>query len=208
MTSNGQMRNLCVFCGSGNKLRPVYIEHTVLLAKALVKKGLSLVYGGGQNGLMGILADAVIEEGGYVIGVIPESLYELEVHHRGVQDLRVVKTLYERKALMQSLSDGFVAIPGGYGTLEEFSEVLSWAQLGLHQKPCALLNIDGYYNSLLEFFDKCIKEGFIRVPLRDLVIEESDPIKLIELLENYRPLNINLIEEAKKMGPRPTKTST
>lgn len=201
------MRNLCVFCGSGNKLRPIYVENTVLLARALVKKGLNLVYGGGQNGLMGVLADTVLEEGGHIIGVIPQSLYELDVYHRGVQDLRVVLTLHERKALMLSLSDGFVALPGGYGTLEEFSEVLSWAQLGLHQKPCAILNIDGYFNSLMEFFDQSFEEGFARVPRSDLLIDETDPEKLLELLDGYRPLLINLEKEARKMGPRPTHES-
>ena len=199
------MKNLCVFCGSGNRIRQTYVDQTVLLAKGLVSRGLNLVFGGGQNGLMGVLADTVIEEGGQIIGVIPESLYKLGVHHKGIQDLRVVQTLHERKALMLSISDGFVALPGGYGTLEEFSEVLSWAQLGLHQKPCAILNIDGYYDSLIEFFDKTIQEGFVRVPRKNLIIDETNPERLLTSLENYQPITINLQEEAAKMGQRPTK---
>lgn len=194
------MQQICVFCGSGNDLRSIYIDNTIAFAKILANRRVSLVFGGGRNGLMGVLANAFINEGGHIIGVIPESLYKIGVYHKAIQDLRVVKTLHERKALMEELSEGFIALPGGYGTLEEFSEVISWAQLGLHEKPCALLNIDGYYDELLKFFDKSIDEGFTRVPYKDLIIVESDPQKLIDSITNYRPIHIDLEEEVRKMG--------
>lgn len=198
------IKNLCVYCGSGNRIRRIYVEQAVHLARAMVKHGQTLVFGGGVNGLMGVLADAFIEAGGKPIGVIPKSLYDLGLHHKRVQDLLVVQTLHERKQLMISLSDGFVALPGGLGTLEEFIEALSWAQLGIHSKPCGLLNTDGYFDAFIAFLDTGVREGFVRVPTQELFISESEPDELLRLLMLHQPLSVDLRTEAQKAGPPPS----
>jgi uncharacterized protein (TIGR00730 family) len=153
---------ICVFCGSTSGRRPVYATAARDLGTLLARRGIGLVYGGGKVGLMGALADAALAAGGEVIGVIPRFLLDKEVGHRGVTDLRVVDTMHERKALMASLADAFVALPGGLGTWEEFCEILTWGQLGLHQKPCLLVNVDGFYDSLVAQLDHAAAEGLLR----------------------------------------------
>src|SRR5664280_3804550 len=150
------MKRIAVYCGSQKGVRPEYAEAAVRLGKALAHEEIELVYGGGMVGLMGIVADAVLKHGGHVIGVIPEKLVIKEVVHERLPDLRVVKNMHERKALIAELSDGFIALPGGYGTCEEFCEVLAWSQLGYHQKPFGLLDVAGFYRPLLQFFDHAV----------------------------------------------------
>ncbi len=146
-----------------------------------------LVYGGGQVGLMGALADAALEEGGEVVGVIPEALTAREVAHQGLTELHVVSSMHERKMLMADLSDGFITLPGGYGTLEELLEVLSWAHLGLHEKPCGLLDVDGFWEPLTSLFDRTVEEGFVPPERRGLVLEEKDPERLLNSMQGYVP---------------------
>jgi len=164
----------------------VYRDAARAFGGLLAQQKIGLVYGGGRVGLMGALADAVLELGGEAVGVIPHALMEKEIGHRGLTELRVVDSMHERKALMSDLSDAFVALPGGYGTLDEFCEVLTWAQLGLHQKPCGLLNVDGYFNDLLALFKHALKEGFLHPIHSTLVLAESDPQKLLELVLSSR----------------------
>ena len=181
------MRRVCIFCGSNNGARTVYVDAARAMGAALARRRIGLVYGGGRVGLMGVVADAVMAGGGEVIGVIPEALVAKEVAHEGLPDLRVVGSMHERKALMAELADAFVALPGGYGTLEEFCEVVTWAQLGLHRKPCGLLNVGGFYDRLLALFDHAVAEHFVRPAHRSLVLEEHDPEHLLDLLASYRP---------------------
>jgi uncharacterized protein (TIGR00730 family) len=178
-------RRICVFCGSNLGTSPVYREAAVSLGSLLVERGIELVYGGGNIGLMGVLADAVLTAGGRVIGVIPDSLMAREVGHQGLNELRIVKSMHERKALMSDLSDGFVALPGGFGTLEEFCEVVTWSQLGIQSKPCGLLNVAGYYDPLLVLFDHAVREGFLREENRHLVLHDRDPERLLEKMSNF-----------------------
>ncbi|MDB6064210.1 MAG: yvdD [Pedosphaera sp.] len=177
-----EIKRLCVYCGSNNGSRPAYVKAAQDMGTMLARRGIELVYGGGRVGLMGTIADATLAVGGHVIGVIPEALAAREVAHLGLKQLRVVHSMHERKALMVELSDAFVALPGGFGTLEEFCEVLTWAQLGLHRKPHGLLNVEGFYDGLLAFFDHAVAEKFIRAEHRKLVVSESDPERLLELL--------------------------
>jgi uncharacterized protein (TIGR00730 family) len=181
------VKRICVFCGSSPGARPVYAEAARATARSLVRRRIGLVYGGGRVGLMGAIADEVLAGGGEVIGVIPEALAAREVAHQGLTELRVVSSMHERKALMAELSDAFVAMPGGYGTFEEFCEVLTWSQLGLHPKPCGLLNVGGYYGRLLSLFDHAVGERFVRPEHRSLVLEAEDPDTLIEALLAFRP---------------------
>jgi hypothetical protein len=153
---------------------------------ALARRGTELVFGGGRVGLMGVLADAVLAAGGRAIGVIPEAMVAKDLAHRGLSELRVVGSMHERKALMADLSDAFIALPGGFGTLEEYCEALTWAQLGLHAKPCGLLNVAGFYDALLELLDHAVSEQFVAGPHRSLVLVEEDPQRLLELLAGYR----------------------
>ncbi len=176
------MKRVCVFCGSSIGSRPAYREAAQTMGAALARRNLGLVYGGGKVGLMGAVADAVLAAGGEVIGVIPDFLEAKEVGHRGLTELRVVGSMHERKAMMAALSDGFIALPGGYGTLEEFGEILTWAQLDLHHKPIGLLDVAGYYDPLLRLFDHAVGEGFLSPVLRALVLEESDPARLLDVL--------------------------
>lgn len=191
------METVCVFCGSREGSRPSYAEAARRMGKALARRGLGLVYGGGQVGLMGAMADAAIEEGSEVVGVIPEALIAREIAHPGLEKLHVVGSMHERKKLMADLSDGFVALPGGYGTLEEFLEVLSWAQLSIHEKPCGLLDVDGFWEPLSSLFDKAVAEGFVPPDHRSLVLEERDPHALLDLMERYTPP-----ETKRWVGPR------
>lgn len=179
-------KRICVFTGSRRGGRAEYAESAKELGRALVERGVGLVYGGGNVGLMNVIANSVLELGGHVTGVIPDSLVSKEVAHRGLTDLRVVGSMHERKAMMAELADGFIALPGGIGTLEEFFEVLSWAQLGLHEKPCGLLNVGGYYDPLIGFLDRAQSEDFIRPRHRALLIVESAPNKLLDRFEEFQ----------------------
>ncbi len=182
------IRRICVFCGSSSGHRPVYRDAARVLGGLLVQRNIGLVYGGGRVGLMGELADAVLERGGEAIGVIPRALMEKEIGHLGLTELRVVDSMHERKALMAELADAFVALPGGYGTLDEFCEVLTWGQLGLHQKPCGLLNVDGYFNDLLALFKHALGEGFLHPIHSTLVLAETDPERLLDrILSSHVP---------------------
>ena len=168
------MKRIAIFCGSKTGNNPTYAEATKELVSALVDKGIEIVYGGGAVGLMGIVAETVLEKGGTITGVIPDKLYEMEVAHTGLTKLYRVKDMHERKALMADLSDGFIALSGGVGTLEEMTEVMTWAQIGYHSKPCAFLNTNGYYDHFIAFFDHMEKEGFLYKGLREQAIVEED----------------------------------
>ena len=181
------MRQICVFCGSRSGVSYAYEEGARRLGWALAKAGITLVYGGGRVGLMGVLADTVLGSGGEVIGVIPKALVRREVAHAGLSDLRVVGSMHERKALMSELSEGFVMLPGGIGTLEEFFEVLSWAQLGVHSKPCGLLNIEDYYEPLLAFLDHAVVRGFLSEQHRSMVLVKTEPELLLKAFARYQP---------------------
>ena len=179
-----------VFCGSSVGNRPAYRKAAVDLARALARRNLGLVYGGARIGLMGVLADAMLQQGREVIGVIPQALLELEIAHAGLTDLRVVGSMHERKALMVELADGFIALPGGYGTLDEFCEALTWAQLGLHRKPCGVLDVDSYFDPLLALFDDAVSSGFLRPENRALVLKAADPETLLDLFASYEPVSV------------------
>jgi uncharacterized protein (TIGR00730 family) len=172
-----------VFCGSSAGAQPEYAHAARSLGRALAEQDIALIYGGGHVGLMGVVADAVLEVGGRVVGVIPKMLYKKEVAHEGLTELRVVETLSERKALIGELSDAFIALPGGVGTLDELFEVWSWTQLGLQHKPVGLLNVEGYFDSLLQFFEHAVAQGFLRAPHRDVLHVGRDPGRLIAALE-------------------------
>jgi uncharacterized protein (TIGR00730 family) len=172
----------CVFCGSSPGNRPSYAAAAASLARCLVANGIGIVYGGGKVGLMGALADAALAEGGEVIGVIPRALVEREIAHRGLSDLRIVGSMHERKALMADLSDAFIAMPGGYGTLDEFCEILTWTQLGLIAKPCGVLNVDGYFDRLLDLFDHAVAEQFVKPKHRDMIVTDDNAHALVDRL--------------------------
>jgi uncharacterized protein (TIGR00730 family) len=174
---------ICVFSGSRRGARSEYAEAARGLGKALVARGYGLVYGGGNVGLMTVIADTVLELNGHVTGVIPDSLVTKEVAHQGLTDMRVVKSMHERKAVMAELSDGFIALPGGIGTMEELFEVLSWAQLGIHNKPCGLLNAGGYYRPLNDFLDHAVAEEFLKPKHRALLLVEDQVEKLLDRME-------------------------
>jgi uncharacterized protein (TIGR00730 family) len=177
------LKRVCVFCGSRKGSRPEYVEAVRVLGVRLAERDLGLVYGGGGIGLMGELADAVLDAGGEVIGVLPEALEIREVGHPRVADLRIVNSMHERKKLMAELSDAFVATPGGLGTLEELFEILTWRQLGLHTKPCGLLEVNGYFEPLLRFLDQSVEEEFVRSKHRELLLLSERPDDLIDQLE-------------------------
>lgn len=176
------LKRVCVYCGSRHGSRPAYDHAARELGTLLADRGIELVYGGGRVGLMGTIANAVLAAGGNVIGVIPETLVSKEIAHLELKDLRIVRSMHERKALMAELSDAFIAMPGGFGTLEEISEILTWSQLGLHRKPHGLLNVEGFYDGLLAFLDHAVAEDFIRQKLRASVLVEKEPEALLEFL--------------------------
>ncbi len=181
------MKRLCVFCGANPGHDPRYLEAAAALGRCIAQAGLGLVYGGASIGLMGAVADAALAEGGEVIGVIPQTLVEREVAHHGLADLRVVTSMHERKALMAELSDGFIALPGGVGTLEELFEVWTWSHLGLHRKPCGLLDVAGFYSGLGRFIDHVQHEGFLREGVRDMLLMADDPVRMIAAMRAYVP---------------------
>ena len=193
------MNSVCVFCGSGVGNDPAYAAVARLLGRTLAESGTTLVYGGGHVGLMGVVADAALESGGEVVGVMPKSLVDREIGHTGLTKLHVVHSMHERKALMSDLSEGFIALPGGNGTLEEFFEVLTWAQLGEHAKPCGLLNVAGYYGPLLRVFDQMVDRAFLKEEHQRLVLVEEDPSALLGRFEVYEPpKTIKWIGESEK----------
>ena len=176
------MKRICVYCGSSTGNQPIYTEMAEAMGALLARRGIGLVYGGGNVGLMGIIADAALAGGGEVIGVIPRSLADREVAHAGVSDLRVVDSMHTRKALMAELSDAFVAMPGGVGTFEEFFEAVTWTQLGVHRKPCGLLNVGGFYTPLAAFIDQAVSEGFIKPTHRAMIVVDDNPERLLNSL--------------------------
>ena len=181
------MGRICVFSGSSNGRRPAYRTAATLLGQTLVSRGYELVYGGARVGLMGAVADAVLADGGHVIGVIPQALVEREVAHTGLPDLRVVSSMHERKALMSELPDGFIALPGGWGTIEELFEVLTWGQLGLHRKPCGLLNVEGYYDPLMAFLRHGFDEQFVRTAFERMLLVSDSPAALLDAFASFEP---------------------
>ena len=176
------MRRVCVFCGSSVGNQPAYAEAARAMGAVLARRGIGLVYGGGNVGLMGVVADAVMEHGGEAIGVIPQSLADREIAHTSITELRVVDSMHTRKAMMAELSDAFIAMPGGVGTFEEFFEVVTWTQLGLHRKPCGLLNVHAFYTPLAAFIDQAVTEGFIKPVHRAAIVVDSDPARLLDTL--------------------------
>lgn len=181
------MKSVCVFCGSSSGNNPDYEDAARATGQALVRGGLRLVYGGGRVGLMGVLADAVLSAGGQVTGVMPRALFEREIAHRRVTDMRIVESMHERKELMASLADGFIALPGGAGTMEEIFEQWTWAQLGIHAKPCGFLNVRGYFDPLLAMVEHTVKEGFLAQPFAAMLAVETDPELLLARFRTYKP---------------------
>ena len=185
------MQKICVFCGSSPGARPEYMAMAEVLGRALARRTLTLVYGGAKVGMMGRVAQAALAEGGDVIGVIPRSLYEMEVAFDELPTLHIVDSMHERKAMMAELADGFIALPGGMGTLEELFEVLTWAQLGMHHKPCGLLNVAGYYDQLIAFLEHTRAEKFIKAEHRDLVLIEDGAEALLDAFATYQAPHID-----------------
>lgn len=184
------MKRVCVFAGSSAGGDAAYRAAASALGTALATRGVGVVYGGAKVGLMGELADAALAAGGHVTGVIPAALVTKEIAHQGLSDLRIVSSMHERKATMAELSDGFVALPGGLGTLEELFEVLTWAQLGLHRKPAGLLNVRGYYDGLMTFLDHAVTERFLRAQQRAMVVVATDVDDLLKQMEAYQPIHV------------------
>jgi uncharacterized protein (TIGR00730 family) len=180
------IKRVCVYCGSSDKIRSGYLAVASDMGRALVKRDMQLVFGGGGTGLMGSLADAVLEAGGHVIGVIPEGFNTPQLVHHGLSDLRIVNTMHERKARMVEISDAFVALPGGFGTLEELFEILTWAQVGLHKKPVGVLDIDDYFDPLFIWIEQARQEGFIYDEHRTLLVRDSNPDRLLDRLVTYK----------------------
>lgn len=179
------MRSVCIFLGSNPGTNPHYRQAAQAMGAELARRGLTCVYGGSNVGLMGAVANAALEAGGKVIGVIPEALQKKEIAHNGLTELHVVESMHQRKALMAELSDGFCALPGGMGTLEELFEVLTWAQLGFHKKPCGMLDVDGYYSGLSSFFDHTVAEGFVNAQHRNMLLCAPTPGELLDRFETY-----------------------
>jgi uncharacterized protein (TIGR00730 family) len=178
------MKAICVFCGANFNGDPLLKQAVELLADVMVSKDITLVYGGGNVGVMGLLADAVMDRGGKVIGIIPQFLMDKEVGHKGITELRIVENMHQRKQLMNDLCDGIIMLPGGFGTLEEFFEVLTWLQLGLHNHPVGILNINGFYDMLLKQMDVMVEQRYLKPANRKLVLASVDPIELVNMMEN------------------------
>ncbi len=183
------MKRICVFCGVNKGARPAYRQMAEALGMSLSKRGLGLVYGGTRLGMMGAIADAVLAQGGEVIGVIPEFL--MPIAHEKLTELRVANSMHEQKQAMSDLSDAFLALPGGFGTLDEFCEIVTWSQLGLHRKPCGVLNVEGYYDALLSLFDHAVRERFVHPGHRDMILRGTDPDLILDALLSHSPPTIN-----------------
>ncbi|MFB9279319.1 TIGR00730 family Rossman fold protein [Cohnella cellulosilytica] len=184
------MKSIAVFCGSGMGARPSYREGAIELGQELARQGITLVYGGASVGLMGTVADAVLEAGGKAIGVLPKMLDDREIAHRGLTELIVVNSMHERKMKMSELADGFIALPGGPGTMEEFFEIFTWAQLGLHGKPCGILNVDRYFDLLLAFFRHMNEQQFLQDKYAPMVLSDSSPTGLLDKFRAYQPPSV------------------
>jgi uncharacterized protein (TIGR00730 family) len=184
------VKSICVFCGSSIGANDAYRDAAAQLGELLAERGIRLVYGGGKVGLMGVVADAALRAGGEVLGIIPESLMLKEVGHGSLTELVVTRTMHERKAAMADAAEGFISLPGGFGTFDELCEILTWAQLGIHQKPIGLLDTAGFFGQLLTFLDFVSAEGFIRPEHRTLLLEESDPTLLLDRMEHWTPTNV------------------
>jgi uncharacterized protein (TIGR00730 family) len=184
------MKSVAVYCGSSGGANPIHKEQAELMGQTLAEAGLTLVYGGGCVGLMGAVADATLRHGGRAIGVIPDFLADKELAHRGLTELHIVKTMHERKLMMADLADAFVAMPGGYGTLEELFEVLTWGQLGLHHKPVGVLNVAGYYDHLLALLDHFRDEAFLRAENRGQLLQATTPADLLQQMRDYQPVRL------------------
>lgn len=193
------MKRICVFCGSSRGAKPAYGLAARELAQVFLRRQIALVYGGGRVGLMYEMARVIHEQGGKVIGVIPRGMVERELAFSSLTDLRVVGSMHERKALMAELSDGFIALPGGLGTIEEFFEVLTWSQLGMHKKPCGILNVERYFDSLLEFLDLAVVEKFIQPEHRSMILVDENPEALLKKFEGYRPPDVDMARWALDM---------
>lgn len=181
------MKRVCIFCGSASGAREAYVEAARELGHGLAARGMELVYGGGKVGLMGAVADATLEAGGKVIGIIPKALMDKEIGHKGLTELRVVGSMHERKAMMADLAESFIAMPGGFGTFDEFFEILTWAQLGMHRKPCAVLNTAHYFDPLIALFDQAVNEGFVREIYRNMIVIGEEPGALLDVVKDYQP---------------------
>lgn len=180
------MKRICVYCGANPGARPAYVEGAQALGRTLAERGIGVVYGGGNVGLMGCLADATLAAGGEVIGVIPEALLEKELAHRGLTELHVVASMHERKTMMAELADAFIAMPGGFGTFEELCEALTWTQLGIHEKPCGLFNIEGFYDALISLLERATTDRFLRMEHRAILLEGTTPEAILAKIEAFR----------------------
>ncbi len=180
-----RMRRICVYCGSSLGGRSVYADAARDLADVLIRHDIELVYGGADKGIMGVVADAMLKQGGKVYGVIPRMLLEKEIVHQGLTELHVVDSMHERKSMMATLADGFIAMPGGFGTLEEIVEIVTWGQLRFHDKPCGLLNVDGYFDHLLSYLDHANHEGFLRSENREMLLSDENAAGLLQQFESY-----------------------
>ena len=185
-----ELSSICVFCGSNAGANPAYLKAAEVVGRGLAQRGVQVIYGGATVGMMGALADAARGAGGEVIGVIPQSIFDREIGHAGLDDLRVVGSMHERKALMAELSDAFIALPGGIGTLEELFEVYTWAQLGIHTKPLGLLDVAGYFQPLVAFLDHAVQERFLRPEMRTLLAVSDDLADLLAALEASEPVTV------------------
>ena len=184
------MKSVAVYCGASSGSNEIYTHLAQAMGRTLAERGMTLVYGGGRVGLMGAVADSALQHGGRVIGVIPDFLVAKEVEHRGITELHIVKSMHERKLLMADLAEGFVAMPGGFGTLEELFEVLTWGQLGLHRKPVAVLNVQGYYDHLLRALDHMATEGLLRIENRRQLLSHAEPGALLDQMLAYQPVQV------------------
>lgn len=197
------VNSVCVFCGSSSGEHPAHRTVAETLGREIAQRKLALVYGGGDVGLMGIIADAALAAGGDVIGFIPQALMKKEIAHKGLTELHVLGSMHERKAAMEARSDGFIALPGGFGTLDEFCEILTWAQLGIHRKPVGLLDVNGFFGKLLAFFDDATAEGFIRPAHRELILEDTNPARLLERMLAWEPTLVPKWTEVPAATPIP-----
>jgi hypothetical protein len=184
------MKNICMFCGSTVGKNPIYKQTAQEVGLLFVKKQIRLIYGGGRVGLMGIIADTVMQNGGKVVGIIPQFLIEMEVAHSRLSEMIMVKTMHERKKRMTDMAQGFMIMPGGIGTMDEFFEVFTWAQLGLHAKPIGLLNTNGFFDKLLAYIDFAVEEGFVKPQSREMILIETDAEQLIENMQNYEASHV------------------
>lgn len=194
------MEKITVYCGSSPGKNPAFQSTAIQLGKVLAERKITLVYGGGSVGLMGVLAQSVIDHGGQVIGIIPQSIADMEVAFTSLGDLRIVEDMHTRKAQMAELADAFIALPGGMGTIEELMEILTWAQLGFHHKPCGVLNIDGFYDQLLHFLDRLVEDQFVAPENRSLLLVDHNPEGLLDQFLTYQPPRIDKAERALKLS--------